>query len=229
MGDDRPAVRAVVFDVDGTLYDREQLRSDYFIPLVTDPPELGPVWYGAFNQIREEQIGGDLVREELRRIAAALQLSEEQAAAALGRMLGEDHDRALARVGPRPGLTALLDALVSAGLRIALMTDRPLGGKLRALGLEDRPWSARVVGLESGALKPAPAIFRRVAEALDLPADQLLYVGDREDTDVLGAIGAGWSAALIGDRAAGATRAHYAGTSFDALREAFVRGGILTR
>jgi FMN phosphatase YigB (HAD superfamily) len=48
-----------------------------------------------------------------------------------------------------------------------------------------------------GLSKPDPAYFRRIAEELKLAPEEVLYVGDRLDNDVLPAIGVGMHAAFI--------------------------------
>lgn len=62
--------------------------------------------------------------------------------------------------------------------------------KLRTLGLRDR-FACLVCSDEVGAAKPDPVIFLAGCEALGLPPEQVAYVGDRLDTDALGAQAAG--------------------------------------
>ncbi|QSB06861.1 HAD family hydrolase [Natronoglycomyces albus] len=47
------------------------------------------------------------------------------------------------------------------------------------------------ISSEVGAAKPDPAIFRLACENLDLPPDQVMYIGDRPDHDALAAQAAG--------------------------------------
>jgi 2-haloalkanoic acid dehalogenase type II len=57
----------------------------------------------------------------------------------------------------------------------------------------ERSISAR----EVGALKPDPAIFRKIVEGTDLDMAEVLYVGDDPALDVVGARGAGMQTAWI--------------------------------
>jgi FMN phosphatase YigB (HAD superfamily) len=63
----------------------------------------------------------------------------------------------------------------------------------RGLGLAD------VVGSSQrwGVAKPDPAFFRRLIAEADCPPDQIVYIGDRIDNDVLPALAAGLQAIHI--------------------------------
>jgi len=55
----------------------------------------------------------------------------------------------------------------------------------------------RVYSSEIGVAKPHPAIFRAALDALGVPAEAALYVGDRLNADVAGAQGVGMKAVLV--------------------------------
>jgi FMN phosphatase YigB (HAD superfamily) len=80
-----------------------------------------------------------------------------------------------------------------------------------------------------GVEKPAPAFFERLAAAAGVPAEQVAYVGDRIDNDVVPAAGAGMLAVHIrrgpwGYLQDGAALAHVRIASLDELPEALERG-----
>ena len=104
----------------------------------------------------------------------------------------------LQTMGSRSRVRQELERLVKAGLKIAVLSDFHVEDKLAALGLDDLPWAALVASESEGALKPHPRSFAAVASALDLRAEQIVHVGDRADTDVLGAKEAGMRALLVG-------------------------------
>lgn len=194
-----PRLRAVTFDLDGTLYDAAAAR--------------GAILWAAFPRwrtlrvgraVREELRGHDfesgeaLRAEEARRVALRLEVTPEVARARLDRVFDDDLARALARVGPRPGARQALAELGAAGMRLALISDRRIDDKLRALGLDDLPWGARVCADEVGLLKPAAGLFRRACAALGVAPEEAAHVGDREDTDGRGARSAGMRALVLG-------------------------------
>ncbi|MFQ5875311.1 MAG: HAD family hydrolase [Dehalococcoidia bacterium] len=51
---------------------------------------------------------------------------------------------------------------------------------------------------EERLAKPSPNIFKTTLEGLDVPAEAAVHIGDRPETDVLGAKGVGMRAVLIG-------------------------------
>jgi HAD superfamily hydrolase (TIGR01509 family) len=86
-----------------------------------------------------------------------------------------------------PDALPCLDALRSAGLRVAAVGNTPqeaedaLRPHVDVLGSSGR-W---------GVAKPAPEFFARVLATTGLPADEVAYVGDRVDNDVRPARAAG--------------------------------------
>lgn len=196
------SVRAVSFDLDGTLYDLERTRWRMLLATF-------PFW-------RTLRVGRR-VREELRgRIfvdgAALLQQEAQSAAARLGRdltstkaLLHELFDTRLVKVlratGPRAGTRLLLQRLIDEGLHIAVISDRgSIAEKLGALGLGDLPWSALVSADDEGVLKPAPVLFERCAQRMGVDVSELLHVGDRDDTDGAGARSAGAAVVILGSQ-----------------------------
>jgi phosphoglycolate phosphatase/putative hydrolase of the HAD superfamily len=83
--------------------------------------------------------------------------------------------------------------------RLALVTNNPhsLGeASLRALGVASR--FELVIGLDdSGHSKPDPASFALAASRLALPPRRCISVGDREDVDLVPALGLGMGGILI--------------------------------
>lgn len=64
-------------------------------------------------------------------------------------------------------------------------------GKLTAVGLHEHFGDAVLCSAEFGSAKPQAGIFLAGCEMLGLPPDQVAYVGDRLDTDGIGARDAG--------------------------------------
>jgi len=95
---------------------------------------------------------------------------------------------------PRPGLIELLRLIDSPSSRtkMAVYSDYPfLKERMQALGLFTTE-RIRLYGPESfGAQKPAKRPFLEIAKDMALTPGEILVIGDREDTDGLGAFGAG--------------------------------------
>lgn len=115
---------------------------------------------------------------------------------------------------PVPGLHECVAALCGR-VRLGVISDTVVtpGRGLRAIlagwGILDS-FDVLVFSDEVGASKPAPRVFEGAIEALGTTPERLVHVGDREETDVAGALGVGAGAVLftgIHDRGSARTRA----------------------
>jgi putative hydrolase of the HAD superfamily len=102
-----------------------------------------------------------------------------------------------------PDVLPALGELRKRGFRLAVISnfDRRLPGLLDEIGLSPL-LEAVVCSEEVGVEKPHPAIFESLLEELDLPAGEVLHVGDRRREDVEGARAVGMEALLL-DRLGG--------------------------
>jgi putative hydrolase of the HAD superfamily len=97
-----------------------------------------------------------------------------------------------------PGAAEVLPRLRARGLRLGVVSDttlatgRVLRGVLAAAGvLGHFEPAALVFSDEVGVPKPRPEVFRAALAGLDLPAGDVVHVGDLRRTDVAGARAAG--------------------------------------
>lgn len=192
-------LEALTLDVDGTLYSLRGmvLRNLRLMLGLAD-------FFRQLHRVRDGMRGqgprDDFRREQARLLAEVRGGSAEQAERLVRRVIDDTWPRAFKRVRPYRSLRGVLAELVRRGLRLGLISDYPLDDKLSALGLDELPFTARVVTEEVGALKPHPAAFLRAAELLGVEPARVLHVGDREDCDVRGAHAAGMKAALLARR-----------------------------
>jgi len=92
----------------------------------------------------------------------------------------------------RPGVHIALDALRAKGLALGIVSnfDHRLPRILDELGISAR-FDVVALPCLHGAAKPEPALFQAALEALDVSADETLYVGDDPENDLAGAHAAG--------------------------------------
>jgi HAD superfamily hydrolase (TIGR01509 family) len=185
------SARGISLDLDGTLYAVPRLRVAWRL---RHERGLLVALVAAREKMRHEGAFADLAALEAREaelVAPSFGLAPEVAAERLA-ALRADLPAALTQgIQPYPGLKSALEAAHARGLKLAVLSDYDPQQKLAYLGLDRVPWTV-VVGADTlGALKPHPRSFRWVAERLECRPEEVVHVGDREDLDVEGALGAG--------------------------------------
>ena len=189
-------IRAAVFDVDGTLYDQPRVRKSmakkllaFYLLHLGRIRELLGIFY--FRKIREESAWQ----------AAGM---EEQAGEASRRAGLKDPPRLLAAIRkwmfdePLPLIAAyrneavlsLLHRMQAAGQKVIIYSDYAPEEKLSALGVSPDAVFYPGSGI-SEELKPSETNMRQILKAVSLPADQIVFLGDRDEKD-------GASARLVG-------------------------------
>ncbi len=203
-------IRAVLFDLDGTLYRQTPMRSLMAMELLTLPMSgvlKAPQRWRALRTYRQAQ-------EQLRSTDAhGSATSAQLAAAARGTGLPvEEVDRLVnewmmerplkyLRLCRAKGLDRLLDFLDTTGIRAGVLSDYPAESKLRALGLDGRFSPVLCTSApDVAALKPSPRGFLLACRSWRLAPGEVLYVGDRPDVDAAGASAAGMPCVIIGGR-----------------------------
>jgi HAD superfamily hydrolase (TIGR01509 family) len=107
-----------------------------------------------------------------------------------------EHEVWLPAHAPLAAAQALLEALRGRGVKTALVANswpdpaRVLRADVERYGLTDL-FDAIVFSEEIGVRKPAPEIFLRALDLLDVPPELAMFVGDRLDVDVQGAANLG--------------------------------------
>jgi len=221
-------IRAVGFDIDGTLYPAAAL---YQKLIGKGLPNLR--FLIAFGRVRRElralltsteyRDRGIRGIEELHRFQAEL----------VAKRLGADQERVhneieaffytasvapFATIATYPGVAALLDQLRAKGYKLGALSDFPCDKKVELLGLANK-FDITMTSEETGLVKPDRASFDLLAQRLGVRNDELLYVGNSEPYDVKGALGAGMRAAIISKNLSVRTAAEYTFFEFSRLGE----------
>jgi FMN phosphatase YigB (HAD superfamily) len=191
-------IRGIIFDFDGTLYDYTWLP---FRIIAANPMDMFRI--RAERVVRKRFSGRDYgtpavyYREYFALLAKLCRRSEAFIKKWYFNRYIPRMIRALKRYyTPRQGVKELLarmgSPLEAHRLEVALYSDYPaLRERMGALGLF--PGSTiKLYGPESfGAQKPAPRPFLSIAREMGILPEETLVVGDREDTDGMGAQQAG--------------------------------------
>ncbi|WP_171152498.1 HAD family hydrolase [Streptomyces argyrophylli] len=194
-------IRAVVWDVDDTLFDyttadREGMRAHLAVEGLLAGYGSAEAALARWREITEQQwaryaAGGTTFQDQRRdrvRLFLDKNLTDEEADDWFGRYVG--HYEAAWSVFPDvlPALEAL-----AASHRHAVLSNSSVvvqEHKLRRLGLLHR-FESVLCAAELGVSKPQPGAFLASCEALGLPPHEVAYVGDHPEIDGRGAAEAG--------------------------------------
>jgi putative hydrolase of the HAD superfamily len=187
-----PAIEAVLFDLDGTLYDRDRLAVELFERQYTAfASELRGISRERFRRdVHAMDDHGHGVKETG---YAALVEAWGLDAALAGRLLAHFWDNFDEHCRLDVDTRDTLAELRRRGLKLGVITNGPgvmQRRKLAMLGLE-HAFDAVLVSDEERVRKPDPEIFRRALARLEVAARRAVFVGDHPVADVDGAHGAG--------------------------------------
>jgi putative hydrolase of the HAD superfamily len=195
---DRPGVRAVLFDLDDTLFDHQHCSRAGLLALREGFPALAAEPFEAFEQryrVLLEEVHLRALSGELSPAAARLERFSRFLSAVMSATQG-DAERAGAlyqaafRAARRPvaGAVELLSHLrphVSIGVVTNNVRHEQVE-KLKFCGFESLV-DVLVTSEEVGFAKPHPAIFHAALERLSCASHEVVMVGDNWENDIVGA------------------------------------------
>jgi putative hydrolase of the HAD superfamily len=97
---------------------------------------------------------------------------------------------------PYPGLEETIYTLKNRGLKLAVLSDFPVADKLKSLGLAGL-WDYENSSENVGYLKPNPEPFMDIAHSFSVDPEEILYVGNSYELDIIGAKSAGMKTAYL--------------------------------
>ncbi len=188
------AIKAVGFDIDGTLYPnlRAYKRS---IPFFLRNLRIIIAFAATRKIMRETEDDSDA--SEAKIFAEKLGCDLDKARKIRDRIVFKGWEAHFSGMKIYPDVRDALLRLKAAGLKTAALSDFPVGRKLEYFGIEDL--FDVVLGYpESRRLKPRPEPFLVMSEHLGVRPEEIIYIGNKLDIDVRGAENAGMRGALIG-------------------------------
>lgn len=183
--------KAIIFDFDGTLYDKKR----FAMHLVLNMPSRA-LWILAVQKVRKAIKGKDFLNEEAfyeefftllnKAIGKKLSLEEVREWYFNGYM-PLMHRVLTNRYTCQPRANELVKTLKTKGMKVAVLSDYAMiDERLKAIDITEK-FDCLLSSETAGALKPASRPFSNVATALGIEPKDILMIGDREDTDGAGA------------------------------------------
>lgn len=181
-----PVVKAVGFDLDETLATTTRDRATILAEASAraDAPDLSREEYLAAHAAHSGHTSREPVFDAL--------LDGRDTDATPGDLAAAYRAAIEESLEPIPGAADLVEG-IREEYRVGLLTDGPVDAqraKLAALGWTGL-FDATVVTGALGEPKPDPGAFAALADALDVPVEAVVYVGDHPENDVAGAADAG--------------------------------------
>lgn len=191
-------IRAVLFDLDETLFDRHislgAFLADQYLRFAGC---LGDVSLDTWRQRFLERDARGRVHKSIVYEALLCEFGGDPDAA---ETLLRDYQLGCSRhARPVPGATETLRTLRGFGLRLAIVTNGETafqGRHVDVLGLVDQV-DAVLISEAEGLRKPDTALFLRAAGRLGIDPSQCLFVGDDPSADILGGHAAGMRTAWL--------------------------------
>ncbi len=211
----------MALDLDGTLYPElfMNLRS---IPFVLTHARLLLALEKARIELRNQGPVLEFNRMQAEKVGRILGINPGRAYALIEQKIYKQWFKLFTKVKPFPGLAETLGRLKTAGLKLAVMSDFPIRNRLRDMGL-DGYWTTVFSSEETGALKPRPEAFHRLALELGCEPSKILYVGNSYRYDILGAKRAGFLAAHLTSRPPSDSLADFSFKNYEELENYIFR------
>ncbi|MFG2288831.1 HAD family hydrolase [Streptomyces sp. NPDC048595] len=200
-------IRAVLWDIDDTLFDYtgsdragalRHLRAEGLLAAYGGQEAALARWRGAMETEFARFLAGEVGFLDHRRGRArtflGTELSDDEADAWFARYVAHYEASWVLFPDSAPALEALAPLVRQAVLSNSSTANQER--KLAALGIRSR-FEAVLCADELGHAKPAPEAFTGACDAIGLPPEEVLYVGDRLDIDALGARDAGLTAVWL--------------------------------
>jgi phosphoglycolate phosphatase/putative hydrolase of the HAD superfamily len=203
----RTRIRAVVMDVDGTLYSQSLVRRSMALRLLKFTAFHPREGWRALRAIKayrdaQEQIrtltGSNIASHQIDIAASRVGESREQMKNVVLRWMENEPLDAVGRAR-FPGVVEFCEWAQSSGISLAVLSDYPAHSKLKAMNLTSYiPVVVSAQDPDVDCFKPNPNGLLKAIRQIGVSADEAIYVGDRPEVDLEAAAAAGVRGVLVG-------------------------------
>ncbi len=178
-------IKAVAFDIDGTLYPDYKMFLASIILGIQYPRFLNHFRI-VRKQIRQYREVGDFYKLQASLLAGRMHIAEKKAQQLISQVVYDKWPAVFKYIKPYHGVKDLLLKLKRMDMKIAVLSDLPVQRKLENMELSGL-WDCAFSSEETGYLKPHPAPFRELLRRLNTLPQATLYVGNNYRYDIIGA------------------------------------------
>ncbi|MDC7239014.1 MAG: HAD family hydrolase [Spirochaetales bacterium] len=189
------AIKAVAFDIDGTLYPNRRMMF-HSIPFLLSHFTLVKEFNEARKDLRELEDVSHFRQAQAELFAKRMNISLDEAVEIIEKVFYTKWELIFKRVRPFIGLQRELENLKARGLKLGVMSDFPVGKKLEYFAV-DGHWDVTMSSEETGYLKPHIRPFEVLAEKLGCRPEEVIYVGNSYKYDMVGASAAGMKTVYV--------------------------------
>jgi len=215
-------IKAVGFDIDGTLYPNYQMYL-CSLPSLLAVPRLMYHFGKVRKEIRTLTYDEDLHEKQAQLLSRSMNISQQKALDHMEYHLYRRWERTFHCIRPFPHVRETLLALRRSGYKLGVLSDFPIKNKLHYLKIDDL-FDCGVSSEESGYLKPHEIPFLRLANRLETAPEEILYVGNSYHYDIEGASNTGMRTAWITRKKTKGRKADLVFSSFRELRHYLIEG-----
>jgi putative hydrolase of the HAD superfamily len=190
------SIKAVAFDIDGTLYPNF-LMYVYSVPFFLAHPRFVFHFGKVRKKVRKIRPIEDFRSVQASLLAEEMGIEKEKALNLINKTIYKQWELCFRGMILYPGVKPLLKELRSRGLKLAVLSDFPVGKKLNFFRLAHY-FDYALSSESSGYLKPNPEPFQALVGTLGVPPAEILFVGNSSRYDIAGAGGIGMRTAYIG-------------------------------
>lgn len=203
-------MKALIFDVDDTLYDQIQPFERALERHIEVAREQIEPLYLSFRRYADEvfeatAIGKMSLKDShIYRMKHALEDFGYQVSDATALAIQIDYDYFQGQIELSPVFPEIFSWCQAQGIAMGIITNGPYRHqlrKIRTMGLVN--WFELehvLISGQVGITKPDPAIFQLMEERLGMPGEDICYLGDSFENDVVGAKVANWKAIWFNHR-----------------------------